>query len=423
MKKNKKLYIACMCFIILIVSTLITRTMQNDTYFTIATGNQIIENGYDNLDHLSWHEDLNFYKLRWIFDIVIATIYNNFSFEGIYIFVLIIASITGITLFNILLKQKTKIIVAFVITLFAMICTIDIWGFAARAQIISYLLLLLEVFVIEKLIENKKSIYYICLFGISVLIMNFHASVWMMSIILILPYLAEAIFNKLKSKKESSKIIVRDISIKSILIAITAIVIGSLISPIGIYAYTYMFKVVGGVSSKFIGELQITNIVENAGILIVLTIFIIMVLGTKTKIRLSDLIMFSGLTIMAIMAIRNIEYLYIIGSIVIARIITEFLNKYDNENLMDKAATMLQKNNIFIVVILIVMINSIASYIGGLKQPYIDETNYPVGAVDYIKKHIDYEKLKVFNHFNFGSYMEFCGIPAFVDSRSEIYTE
>ena len=60
--------------------SIVEKHMQNDTFFTIATGNYILENGYDNLDHLTWHKNLNFYKLRWGFDVLVALIFNNFNF-------------------------------------------------------------------------------------------------------------------------------------------------------------------------------------------------------------------------------------------------------------------------------------------------------------------------------------------------------
>ena len=82
MKKYKKLYIVCTILIIIVTVLSVTKEMQNDTFFTIATGNYMIENGYDNLDHLTWHNNLEFYKLRWLFDIIIAVIYNIFKLLG-----------------------------------------------------------------------------------------------------------------------------------------------------------------------------------------------------------------------------------------------------------------------------------------------------------------------------------------------------
>jgi len=73
--KNKKITIIILNIIIIIfTASLVTKTLQNDTFFTIGTGNNIIENGLDNKEYLTWHQNLNFEKIRWGFDVLIYTI-------------------------------------------------------------------------------------------------------------------------------------------------------------------------------------------------------------------------------------------------------------------------------------------------------------------------------------------------------------
>lgn len=423
MKENKKLYVVFTILIIIITALSITRIMQNDTFFTIATGNYILENGYDNFDHLTWHDNLEFYKLRWGFDVTIATIYNLFNFTGIYIFVVLIGCITMVSLFNILLKQKNNIIISFVLTALSTFLMTRIWAFTGRAQIISYLLLLWEVYFIERLINTNKKRYYIILFLISVLIVNFHASVWPMTIILMIPYVAEAIMYKIiKNKnKDKSKFIIESINLKVLISAVVCIIAGSVISPIGTYAYTYMFKTIGGLSSKFISELATTDLLTSLGMVIGLTIVTILLLSTKTKIKLSDFILYFGLFFMAILARRNKPFLYLIGMIVIARLISNFFEMYDKDNILEKANKFFSKNQCLLNLILIILIAISGNIVERYKESYIDKKSYPVEAVNYIKENLDYKNLKIYNSFNYGSYLEFSGIPAFVDSRSEIF--
>ena len=75
-----------------------------------------------------------------------------------------------------------------------------------------------------------------------------------MMIILIMPYLAEAILCKILKKDQfiKSKFIIEPINLKLIITAILFMVLGSVLSPIGTYTYSYMFKVIGGISSKII---------------------------------------------------------------------------------------------------------------------------------------------------------------------------
>ena len=423
--KNKKLYIVFSMLLIVIILMTVTKEMQNDTFFTIATGEHILQEGYDNVDHLTWHENLGFYKLRWAFDVAIAFIYNTFGFAGIYALVVIIASLTALSLFNILLKQKNNIVLSFIATVISMLLMTSNWAFTARGQIISYLLLLLEIYFIEKMISTKQKRYYIIFLVISSLIVNFHASVWYMTIILVLPYLAEAIMHKIMKNKnlEKSKIILEPISIKMLIIAILCLVLGSFISPIGTYTYTYMFKVIGGISSTFISELQQTDIISSIGMILGLIVIDILMLATKSKMKLSDILLFFGLYFMAILARRNQAFLYLIGTIPVVRLITNFFETYDTENISEKVNDFFSKNWVLGCTTIVIVIGLSSNMVTRIREKYVNEKKYPVGAVNFIKENLDYKNLKIYNSFNYGSYLELSGIPAFVDSRSEIFTE
>ena len=423
--KNKKLYIVFSMLLIVIILMTVTKEMQNDTFFTIATGEHILQEGYDNVDHLTWHENLGFYKLRWAFDVAIAFIYNTFGFAGIYAFVVIIASLTGLSLFNILLKQKNNIVLSFIATVISMLLMTSNWSFTARGQIISYLLLLLEIYFIEKMISTKQKRYYIIFLVISALIVNFHASVWYMTIILVLPYLAEAIMHKIMKNKnlEKSKIILEPISIKMLIIAILCLVLGSFISPIGTYTYTYMFKVIGGISSTFISELQQTDIISSIGMILGLIVIDILMLATKSKMKLSDILLFFGLYFMAILARRNQAFLYLIGTIPVVRLITNFFETYDTENILEKVNNFFSKNWVLGCTTIVIVIGLSSNMVTRIREKYVNEKKYPVEAVNFIKENLDYINLRIYNSFNYGSYLELSGIPAFVDSRSEIFTE
>ena len=423
--KNKKLYIVFSMLLIVIILMTVTKEMQNDTFFTIATGEHILQEGYDNVDHLTWHENLGFYKLRWAFDVAIAFIYNTFGFAGIYAFVVIIASLTALSLFNILLKQKNNIVLSFIATVISMLLMTSNWSFTARGQIISYLLLLLEIYFIEKLISTKQKRYYIIFFVMSALIVNFHASVWYMTIILVLPYLAEAIMHKIMKNKnlEKSKIILEPISIKMLIIVILCLVLGSFISPIGIYTYTYMFKVIGGISSTFISELQQTDIISSIGMILGLIVIDILMLATKSKMKLSDILLFFGLYFMAILARRNQAFLYLIGTIPVVRLITNFFETYDTENILEKVNNFFSKNWVLGCTTIVIVIGLSSNMVTRIREKYVNEKKYPVEYVKFIKENLDYKNLKIYNSFNYGSYLELSGIPAFVDSRSEIFTE
>ena len=46
---------------------------------------------------------------------------------------------------------------------------------------------------------------------------------------------------------------------------------------------------------------------------------------------------------------------------------------------------------------------------------------YPVEAVEYIKNNLDIENLRLYNNYNYGSYLLYNDIPVFIDSRCDLY--
>ena len=401
MIKNKKVYIILALFIILITALSVKKVMQNDIFFTIATGREILANGYDNMDHL--------------------ILYNTTGFTGIYIFVMIIAVITMFSLFYILIKQKNNVVLAFIATVCSSILMAGIGTFTARAQIISYLLLLLEVFLIERLLTTNKNRYYIYLFLISVFIVNFHASVWPVTIILVMPFLAEAILSKIIKKKKNIKLIIEDLKIKPLIITLILLLIGSFLSPIGTFTHIYMFKVMPTISSEFILELQPTNLLTSVGMCSMLVVYVIIALATKAKIKVRDLLLFFGLFIMAILAVRNQSFFFIIGMIPLARLVNNFFETYDNEKLLEKLICKLNKNSILALLGVFILICMLPNIVQRTKEEYVDKTAYPVDATEYILNNLDYQNMRIYDHFNFGSYLEFKGIKTFIDSRCEVY--
>lgn len=66
--------IAIVCILIFCFA-IAPKTLQNDTYYTIATGQSIIENGIDGEDHFAW-SDLKYTYPHWLYDVFIYEIYS-----------------------------------------------------------------------------------------------------------------------------------------------------------------------------------------------------------------------------------------------------------------------------------------------------------------------------------------------------------
>ncbi len=408
--KNKKIYILFSILIAIFCITLVSKTIPNDTFSSIKIGDYILHNGIDFVEHFNFNE-LVYHNARWLFNVIMTLIYNKFNFFGIYIFTIINSIILGLIMFNASYKRTKNLLVSFLITLISM----EFAGTAIvpRAQTISYILLLLEIIFVEKMLDENRIKYLFILLPISILIANIHTTIWLMTLILFLPYFAEYFISKITKKTKvfySNKN-----NIKLLIISFIVIAVSGFLTPLGLTPYTYMFKTLSGFSSTFILELQKGNVFFNFSLLIPFLIYIYLFVYKRNKIKISDFFMVLGLFIMSIMAIRNIPLFIILGFICLSRLFKDNI-KFEIFDIVFES-----KIFIFLIPILVILLSLVFLFKNTYKKNYVDEKMYPTKASDYIVKNLDLKDLRLYNDFDTGAYLEFKGIKVFVDSRSEIY--
>lgn len=152
--KNKKLIIVLAVCIAIFAGTFVHKTLENDTFFTIPTGNYILKNGVNDAEPFTWHDNLKFTKLRWGFDVLVASVYNISGFTGLYVFVIIMSILIGVTLFLTLNKRYKNPVIAFLVSLFVLMCMKSC--LKCRGQIMSYLFFIFEIYSIQMLLETRK---------------------------------------------------------------------------------------------------------------------------------------------------------------------------------------------------------------------------------------------------------------------------
>lgn len=426
--KNKKLMIILSICIVMLTATVIHKTLENDTYFTIVTGNYILQHGVDEAEPFTWHDNLKFTKLRWGFDVLVATVYNLAGFNGLYALIILISIIIALSLFITLVKRKNNPIVAFLITIFTIMCMKDC--LKCRGQIMSYLFFVFEIYSIQMLLETGKKKYSIYLVLISFGILTFHSSVWLAHFIFYIPYILEWALTSIKVHdviEETGKFELEKRNSKTIVlffVTIGIVLLTGFCTPLKLSPFTYMFKVIGGYSSQIILELQKQKIADTQELLTIVVLVAGILSVTKTKIKLTDACLVVGLIIMSTLAVRNMFIALVVLAFPITSLITNYIKAYDKKEIFDKIDDNINKNYFILLSILLAsIVFSINNYKKVYKEEYVDTYGYPVEASEYILNNIDMSKMKLYNHFNFGSYLEFKGIPTFIDSRSEVYCE
>ncbi len=478
MKEEKKLNmkfiimaIICICLFAIVV---VPRGLQNDTFYTIKLGELILENGIDMQEHFAWHEGLPYTYPHWLYDVIIYLIYAVSGFGGLYVSSIILTAILGITIYLTNAKLTKNTIIPFFTTI--LIMYIGSGFFTARAQLITFILFVLEIYYIERFLETQKLRYQIGLLIIPVAIANIHAAVFPFYFILYLPYIAEfgisdfvgkdiltkwlikidelniKILEKKKNLKEKQikeleilklrveknrirledeaeerknkepyKIIVKEnkVVVKLIGLMILALAMGML-TPIGDTPYTYLYNTMMGTTTQNIAEHLPIVLYTSTYVFGYIIIAVCLISFTKVKVRLSDLFLLGGLIFLTIMSRRQQSMLFFVGILVINKILNSLITRYDKEEInkvLKGFTTIISKICIYAAFAIFMVI----SLIKGQEVEIVSNDDYPIEATKFIKENLDIEKIKLFNEYNFGSYLLYQDIPVFIDSRADVY--
>lgn len=430
-EKNKKTFnLFFIVFISILAIGFVDRTLQNDTFYTIKIGKLILDNGIDMLDHFSFHENLLYTYPHWLYDVFIYLVYKIGNFMGLYISSIILFIILLILVF----KTNKKITNNYSVSAFAtVLCCLAMRSFiTTRAQLVSFLIFVLQIYFIESFLQNGKKRYLFGLLLLSLILCNIHVAVWPFYFILYLPYLTEyliiLITSKIKFKKDNKLIkffknkfiIEKNKNIKYLLLIMLISLLTGLITPIGDTPYTYLIKTMMGNSQNYIEEHQMLSLSNSIFTIIITieTIFLMIV----SKIKLSDFFLILGLVLMSIMSIRHLSLLALIGYICFARTFSIFLDNFYH-NIDDKILKFFNKKIVIILSLVIVIITSACLTYNHSKEEFVDSTIYPKDAINFINKEINTKKMRLFNEYNFGSYLLLNDIPVFIDSRADLYTK
>ena len=400
----------------------------------------------------------------------------------IYITTAILACVLGVLIYITATKLSKNNLISFILTMFAMYLLKDF--IAARAQLVTFILFVLTILFIESFLETKKKRYFIGIILISIIIANVHVAVWPFFFILFLPYIAEYIIacildadiiskSVIKSKErivkkiekklsketdeEKKNILIkeleeakinlektkkREIEVKEkqskrrenpyrikikkndaakwlILLMIICAFTG-LLTPLGDTPYTYLVKTMQGNTTKSISEHQPLTLYNDKATMIVLALVFATLIFTDVKIKLSDLFMIAGLIFLSFMSRRQISLLVLIGVFIFAKWLEYLVNKYDKDGslkFMKLVNTIVGK----VITIALVVLICFVFIKPKLNDKFIDERKYPVAAADWMLENLDVKNIKLYNEYNYGSYLLFRGIPVFIDSRADLY--
>jgi len=477
MKEEKVLNIkfiimAIICITIFTIG-IIPKELQNDTFYTIKLGELILENGIDMKEHFAWHEGLPYTYPHWLYDVGMYLVFQLGGFYGLYVSSIVLGVILGIVIYLTNTKITKNSVIPFFTTILILYIGKDF--ITARAQLITFILFVLTIYCIERFLETKKKRFVGGLLLIPIVIANIHAAVFPFYFILYLPYIAEYIIAKILKKgdlltklflkmdeielkglekketlnekqlkklellkirieknkirlaekeaikKEPYKVVIIENKNTAFLIVIMILAaFTGLLTPIGDTPYTYLINTMQGTTTQNISEHLPIVLYSSKYIFGYIIIAIFLVTFTKVKIKLSDLFLLGGLMLLTIMSRRQSSMLLFVGILIINKIICELIEIYDRDGVKEilKYFTSIIGRIICYSIFVVFMVLSLYKI---KNVEVVSKKSYPVEATEYIKENLNIEEIKLFNEYNFGSYILYKDVPVFIDSRADVY--
>lgn len=371
----------------------------DDVWFLLAHGRYVLEDGFPHMDFLSMHEGLSFVMQQWGFSIILYFIYHYFGSVGVLFMIGIfnILIVYFLYRFCMVISSNNKYYSCLIASIIDLLLELNF--ILPRPQIISILIFTITLYLLERFsrFDKDKGIYFLPF--LSILLVNCHASMWLMLFIICLPYLVEFVL-----KKDKKVIILFIIMIISFL--------GGFLNPYGFQAMTYALNSYGiPAFNKLIREMHCFSLsgdsflIYNSSLIIgVLITEIIFLIKNYKKYPIHYYFLFLGFSFMAVVNLRNLSFL-LIGTL---PFIVNGFQKREEETI-----------SILGFIIPIIIIFCIFLY-KNTQSFYTLEDPIRKDIVSYLDKK-NHKDIKIFTYFNDGPYLEYHGYKVYMDTRAEVF--
>ena len=401
------------CFLLVPILFGIIRSthLDNDTWFILNYGRYILNHGFPNIDPFTIHEGLNLVIQQWLIDVLFYKTYSLFGNNGIYLIVnLVNIYIVFITykLLMLVTNNKRNLSVLFttiIVTLF------DLFFLTSRPQIFSTSLLLTELYILEKYEKTKEKRVLLFLPLLSLIMINCHASMWLMLFCFFLPF-----FINTFSFKVGKVVSVGGKKIDFI-IPILGMIIAGFINPYGIKAMTYVLTSYNiPWIYNMVGEMKIPSIHSLVGFtsyFIVFSIYLTYVVFVTKKIKIYHLLLLIGTTYLAISSNRGVLFLIISSIYPISYYIQ---NKF---YVIKEPSDKLKKKAQFLFSVLCILV--LLTFLYQLNNSKVNFSNSIIDGVNDMIEQENINGIRLFCHYDDCNYAEYLGIKTYSDSRAEIF--
>ena len=273
----------------------------SDTNFIMNIGRYILAHGFPHVDPFTIHDGIQLVAQQWLSGIIFWEAWQNFGVVGIKLTDFIFGALMILLHWRLCFFVGGNKIVALVLSF--VVGLIVATSIVPRPQIFSTPILLGEVFLLEKFTRTGEAKFLIPLPPLSVLLINFHAAVWLMFFVLAMPFFF------VKNSRHA----------KFLLAALAASFLCGFANPYGVDAMTYVLRSYGvEIINSNVSEMFAPSAQNPGGKIFYAAEALMIFTFAKVKLPWRYIFLSGGLTFLALLHQRNLLLFYFVATVPLA---------------------------------------------------------------------------------------------------------
>lgn len=376
------------------------RIFDSDTLWHIKAGEWILSHHTVPMtDPFSWSAPgVPWVAHEWLFELALAAV-AKINPIGISIFSTVLI-MTWLFMYWKLIKITTssEITTAFFYLLALLMLSP---GWTARPHLVGYALFVITLYLLK--IGRKEPLKLWLLPAAFLLWANCHASVILglgiIGLETAISFVPEFETDNLKHTPGNRK---------NLIYIFISCLLASVVNPHGVNLWFYAFKASSDPAYKSIQEwYPPVSIIYTALIFLTLVLAVVFMAIKNNKVDFLVFVM-ALLTLFGTMtSVRHFSYFVMVWMLMLAQLVGQ---------LVISRKTITAIGGILAVIFFVKLFDS--GWLGNDTRALAEKVGWPVKAVDWLE---DHHAEKVFNHYNWGGYLIYRGIPVFVDGRADMY--
>ena len=379
------------------------RWLGTDTWFMLALGREIVENGVPTTNPFFLGPTIETMVPQWLYDVALYWLQDNFGYYAMLIIPLISLVAGSVLLYGVFRLYNVD---RFVSVLLVSVYWYLNWGdITVRPNIPTVTLVILQIYLLEKYAKTGKYVYLAFIPAISVFEMNIHCLLWPLHLCIMAAYICPQFRMPLFLEKHTYRI-------KPLVYTAIFTFLAGLINPYGLQGVLAFIGSTSPESCALIGEMANPTILSGEALFQVLGAGVILYVLTKRKIGYQHFYIFCGLLLLGIMHKRN-DIWGLLGITLAGCVLlkdTNFSKVY--ERTAPKTLLGFWPFIIFYALCII----------GHPKpdQPEDENLNTPHSVIAYIRENTP-DCRAVFTEDDCGGFFEWYGYKTYMDTRADAF--